>query len=111
MAVIWDVVTTESDVATGTCNVLHWTAIDGEVVNGVTHTGRIYGVENVSGNPDSEGFIAYSDVTKDIAISWVKDSLGASKVTEVEAQVASQIDESKNPTVSYVNPWEMGDDF
>lgn len=111
MAVIWDIVNVDSTIETGTCDVLHWTAIDFEVVEGVTHTGRMYGHESLIADPAAEGFIAFADVTKANCITWVKETLGTEKVAEIEAEVSRQVTESKTPVIRNTNPWEMGDDF
>lgn len=111
MAVTWDIVEVESTVTTGTCNAIHWTAIDFEVVEGMTHTGRRYGVETFIADPHARGFVAFTDVTKEDCIAWVKESLGAEKVAEIETQIALDITTSKAPTLRNINPWEMGDDF
>jgi hypothetical protein len=55
-------------------------------------------------------FIPYEDLTQEIVIGWVKDSLGVDKVTEVETQVdtlaAAKKSEIENPTVEDGLPWE-----
>lgn len=111
MAVTWDIVEVESTIATGACNAIHWTAIDFEVVEGMTHTGRRYGEQTFIADPHARGFIEFTDVTKEDCIAWVKESLGAEKVTEIETQIALDITTSKAPTLRNINPWEMGDDF
>ena len=101
MAVTWNVqlegaktVGSLSDVVT----VIHWSAIDSETVDGVDHNGRLYGCESLA-EPDSSNFTALGSITNETAISWVKAALGSEKVTEIETGIASQITESKTPTV------------
>lgn len=53
-------------------------------------------------------FIAYSDLTEEIVISWIKQTLGPDAVASVEACVEGQINDQKNPPVTASNsplPW------
>jgi len=103
MAVTWNArlegkktVGSLSDVVT----FIHWTAsdVDGE------HTGSSYGVVGLA-EADSGSFIAYASITKDNAIAWAKDALGADEVTRIETSIAAQIAESKTPTRFTGVPW------
>ena len=104
MAVIWDVVALDatktvgslSDVVTN----IHWTAsdTDGE------HTGYSYGTVGLA-QADNASFTAYSDITKDNAITWAKAALGADQVSTIETSIAAQITESKTPTKTTGVPW------
>lgn len=116
MAVIWNVVGLDATVATGAINIAHWEASDYEVVDGVTHRGRVYGSVNLEANVDAEGFIPWADVTKENAIAWTKAALDASGdefegVVSIESHIADEIAKSKVPVTIRTNPWEMGDDF
>jgi len=54
-------------------------------------------------------FIPYEDLTEEIVIGWVKDSLGADKVMETETHVntlaATKKQEIENPTIEPGLPW------
>ena len=100
MAVTWKVklggaktVGSLSDVVT----VVHWSATDSETVDGVNHSGRLYGCESLA-EPDSSSFTALASITNATAIAWVKAALGSDRVTEIETGIAAQITESKTPT-------------
>lgn len=57
---------------------------------------------------EKEGFVAYSDLTEEQVISWVKDKLGEEGVSSIEKSLASQVDKKINPPVVPVNkalPW------
>lgn len=43
--------------------------------------------------PNSESYIAYSEVTETQVINWVKNKLGSSKVSELEASVTTILQE------------------
>ena len=52
-----------------------------------------------------ETLIPYADLTEATVVGWVKDQLGAEKVTEIEAQLQAQLDEQKAPTKAKGLPW------
>ena len=76
---------------------VHWdlNGTDGE------HFGRVYGSVGISLDPEAP-FTPYSELTNEQVIGWVKNTLGAERVEQLENSVAQQISEQKNPTV--VNP-------
>ena len=107
MTVTWRIVNTEYTVkgAKGTNQIhqLHWDCSDAEIVDGVTHSGRMYGA---IGCPDPTGsFIEYAKVTEANCITWAKALLGSDKVTEIETAVANQITMSKTPKTGTGQPW------
>ena len=107
MAVTWKILKTDYTIkgAKGTNQIhqLHWDCTDAETVDGVTHSGRMYGS---IGCPDPTGkFIEYAKVTEENCITWVKALLGSDKVTEIETAVANQITESKTPKTGSGQPW------
>ena len=52
-----------------------------------------------------ETLIPFADLTEDIVIGWVKDTLGAEKVASIEAAIQSQIDEQRTPSKATGTPW------
>ena len=60
-------------------------------------TGSSYGSVGVT--LGSQSFIAYADIKESDAISWAKAALGSDQVTEIEADIAAQIQEVKVPTI------------
>ena len=57
-------------------------------------------------NPDSEGFVAFADLTEEIVLGWIADELAEERVT---AQHTSWINSVLNPpapvTVNKETPW------
>ena len=112
MAVTWEVHLLEATKTVGSLsNVVtsvHWSATDSETVgsgeSAVTHHGSNYGSVSLAA-ADSESFTEYADITKENAIAWAKDALGADQVTSIEDSIAAQITESKTPTKSTGVPW------
>jgi len=123
MAVTWTISTLERNTDDGVV-VAHWRASDSEVIgsddDAVTHSGNSCGTSSftvdVDGDhsgtsygtcgftPDStaEGYVAYADLTEEVVIGWVKEDVDADAI---EASIASQIAESKAPTLIVGVPW------
>ena len=107
MAATWSISTLErqlvdgehTDVVTG----IHWNVTDSEVDGDNTYSGRCYGTVGLAAPGDS--FTPYSDITEETAIGWCKAALGDDEVASLEANVANQIDQQKNPTTGEGVPW------
>jgi hypothetical protein len=77
------------------------TGIDGE------YTASLSGTAQFS-TADVTVFIPYADLTEEIVIGWIKESLGENGITSVEACIQGQIDSQINPPQVPVNtplPW------
>jgi len=48
---------------------------------------------------EEEGFVAYSELTEEQVVGWVKESLGTEGVESIEKSLASQVDNKSNPPV------------
>tara|TARA_X000001382_G_scaffold130155_1_gene124123 strand:- start:9636 stop:9965 length:330 start_codon:yes stop_codon:yes gene_type:complete len=109
MAVTWQVVQLERNSSDDGVVVAHWRVSDSsEVGNGddaVLHHGSSYGTSSFSPNPESESWVEFVDITEELAIQWCKDSMGEEAVTSIESSIASQIEESKAPSVIAEVPW------
>lgn len=52
-------------------------------------------------------FIPYSEMTKDVVISWVKDVLGEDRIASIENSLEKDIEEKKNQTTTVLVPnWQ-----
>ena len=49
--------------------------------------------------PLSEGgaFIPFEDLTNEIVVGWTKEAMGEDQVDQIEASIAGQIEDQKNP--------------
>jgi hypothetical protein len=66
----------------------------------------VYGVEKVEEYQEGQPFIPYEEITQEMAVTWVKDSLGTDKVTEIESTVTVNLNALKTPsTTSLSLPW------
>ena len=78
-----------------------------EVVNEQTYSASL--LSSMIFTPTvEEGFVAYSDLTEEQVVGWVKQLLGTEGVKSIEKSLASQVDKKINPPVVPVNkalPW------
>jgi len=109
MAVTWTISTLERNTSDDGVIVAHWRVSDSEEVgtgdDAVTHHGSSYGTSGFTPDPDADGFVAFADIEEATAIQWCKDSMGEEAVTSIEESIASQIAESKAPSVVAEVPW------
>ena len=108
MAVTWTVVQLERNSSDDGVIVAHWRASDSEEVgtgdDAVSHYGSSYGTCSFTPDADSDDFVAFDDITEEMAVSWVKDCPQIT-VSDIEASIANQIAESKAPSVVAEVPW------
>ena len=111
MALTWSISTLDRQLVDGDRTdvviTIHWNLTDSETVGegeeAKTYSGRCYGTVGLAAPGDS--FTPYADITEAQAIGWCKDALGDEKVASLEANVANQIDQQKNPTTGEGVPW------
>lgn len=99
--ITWSIAELERHTADGIVYTAHYRvdASDG------TYTAGAYG--SLGFEPPAEGdeAIPFSDLTEAIVIDWVKGSLGAEQVEQVEAALQANIDEQHAPTTATGKPW------
>jgi hypothetical protein len=98
--ITWNIAQLERTLPDGTVVTAHWrvNAVDEEF------TASNYGSASFTRNENDEGFIPFEDLTEEIVIGWVKDSMGDS-VAETEARLAADIDAKRNPAKASGVPW------
>lgn len=80
---------------------VHWraNATDG------TYNSTVYGTVGVTYEAGSP-YTPYADLTQDQVVGWVQAALGQEQVAEIEAGLATQIDNQINPPiVTPALPW------
>ena len=94
----WSLPTLERELSDGGVIVAHWrcTASDGDF------SASSYGTAGFTADPNSEGFVAYEDLTEADVLSWVWESVDK-EATEVALQ--AQLDAAMNPTSATGTPW------
>ena len=109
MAVTWTNSTLERNTSNDGVVVAHWRVSDSEEVgtgdDAVNHYGSSYGTTGFTPDVDADDFVAFDDITEEMAVGWVKDSMGEEQVTSIEDSIANQIAESKAPSVVAEVPW------
>lgn len=86
------------DGLTDVVKTVHWrlNAVDGD------HSASVYGSASMDA-PSGDTFTAYADLTQDQVVEWVKAKV---EVSELEANLAGQIDKLQNPdVVTKAAPW------
>ena len=72
------------------------------------HTHEEVSSVQLSGDENSEGFIAYEDLTEEIVLQWVMDALGEAGIENLEnfnrMILVDIADEAANPTTTGL-PW------
>jgi hypothetical protein len=78
-----------------------------EKTDGAGYSRRVFKTEFTESTTD---FIPYEDLTEDLVIGWVKDSLGSELVSETEALVDAECEAIKEsiakPIIQGGIPWE-----
>ena len=96
--ITWGISQLERETADGYVYTIHYTI---EATDGTYRTSA-YGSQGLE-RPDS--LIPYADLTPELCIEWLKDSIGAEKVAEIEVALQKQIDEQRQPTRASGLPW------
>jgi hypothetical protein len=95
----WTISTLERELSDDGVVVAHWraTAVDGD------HSATSYGTCGFTPDPSSPDWVAYDDITEELALGWCFDS-GVDK-DATEASLAANIEAQKNPTQTSGVPW------
>jgi hypothetical protein len=83
---------------------VHWRLAFAETPEdgGIQYYADSYGVVSYTQSEDSE-LIPYEDLTQDIIIEWVKESID---LEAIEKSLEDQIEAQKNPPILKGLPWE-----
>ena len=97
MAVTWTISTLESNTDGGVI-VAHWqvSKTSGDF------TASSYGTLGFTPNSDSEGYVAYADLTEADVIAWVQAELDTEAL---EATLDADLAEQASPSVTVGVPW------
>ena len=69
-----------------------------------------YGSQSFTPDPQSPDFVPYENLTEEIVLGWVKEQLTDLKVSQIEGQLASVLDQKINPTTSVGRPWAQAEE-
>jgi len=107
MTTTWTIAQLERTLDDGGVVVAHWRANASETVgegdDAVTYSATNYGTAGFTPDPSSSDWVAYDDITEDLALSWCFGS-GVDK-DAIEASLQANIDGQINPTQAAGVPW------
>ena len=107
MATTWTISTLERELSDGGVIVAHWRATDSETVgegdDAVTYTASSYGTCGFTYDASSPDFTPYDDLTEEQVLGWCWND-GVDK-DGIEASLAANINDQKNPTTADGVPW------
>jgi|APGre2960657373_1045057.scaffolds.fasta_scaffold43498_3 hypothetical protein len=83
---------------------VYWIAFQKEQGHTVKITGSI---ELAPAKP--KNWTPYLSITKEMAVGWVQDALGAERVASIEAELTNEINEKLRPTHQLGLPWLVPD--
>tara|TARA_R110000868_G_scaffold331873_2_gene592844 strand:+ start:92 stop:403 length:312 start_codon:yes stop_codon:yes gene_type:complete len=71
------------------------------------NTASVEGRVVLTGDANDPNFIPFANLTEEVAVGWVKDSLGAEEVAAVEAQAQAKLTPAapSSPTTIPGLPW------
>jgi len=103
----WTISTLERELADGGVVVAHWRASASETVgtgdDAVTYLASSYGTCGFTPDLSDPSFVAYDNITEDMALGWCWAN-GVDK-DATEASLAAKIELDKNPTQGVGVPW------
>jgi hypothetical protein len=82
--------------------IAHWRVTEEETVGEDTYTASSYGTQSFTPDASADGYVAFDDLTEDMVIGWVKDSMDAA---EIEAGLTANIEAQKAPATLAGMPW------
>ena len=107
MATVWQISQMERTLDDNGVIVAHWRANASETVgtgdDAVTYSATNYGTAGFTPDPSSSDWVAYDDITEDLALGWCwadgvdKDAIEASLQANIDAQI--------NPVTASGVPW------
>ena len=107
MATTWTISTLERELSDGGVIVAHWRATDSETVgegeSAVTYSASSYGTCSFTYDASSPDYTPYDQLTQDQVLGWCWND-GVDK-DGIEASLAANINEQKNPTTADGVPW------
>tara|TARA_B100000902_G_scaffold351208_1_gene361062 strand:- start:937 stop:1275 length:339 start_codon:yes stop_codon:yes gene_type:complete len=111
MALTWvvqcvDKVNTEGEFS-NVCKKIGWVVMEDDQSIAKNNIAFKTGVTTLN-SANSESYTAFSDLTENQCITWVKNILGTSEVTAIENEISASLTEQGNSTVTRLNenfPW------
>jgi hypothetical protein len=85
--------------------IVHWqlTATSGSTP-GAYYSTRTIGTQTFTFDPESDTFIPFNELTKEIVQSWVTTALGEESVNQMMASLETQIEDQVTPKIINLSP-------
>jgi hypothetical protein len=99
----WHIATLEHTVSDGGVIVAHWRVNEEETVGDDTYSASAYGTCGFEYDPSSPDFVPYADLTEEMVLGWCFAD-GVDK-DQIEAALAANIADQKNPVTEDGVPW------
>jgi len=99
----WTISTMERNTSDGGVIVAHWRVTEEETVGDNTYSASAYGTCSFTPDASASDFVPYADLTESVVLGWCWAN-GVDQ-TEVEASLAANIAEQKNPVTEDGVPW------
>lgn len=94
MTITWKIDQMERQTSDGLVTTVHWRANATETVGEKVYRAGSYGSIGLTAG---DVIIPFADLTEEVVIDWVKDSLGEEQVTSIESGLAAQVASQKAP--------------
>lgn len=105
MEKIWYISQLERKAEDGFVVNVHWRLSMTDTDNsGKTYYADTYSVASYTQR--EEDVIPFEDLTKEIVVGWVKESIGEEALQSIENHLIQQIEAQKNPPILTGLPWE-----
>jgi len=101
----WTISTMERNTSDDGVIVAHWRVTDSETVGDDTYSASAYGTASFTYDASSPDFTPYADLTEEQVLGWCWSEEGGVDKDAVEASLAANIAEQKNPTTEDGVPW------
>jgi hypothetical protein len=89
---------------------VHWRyVVKDEDDEGRNYTANTYGLINYTQN--DENYIPFEELTKEIVVGWVEETLGEDRLNEIVKMLEETIQTQKNPSTLGGIPWGGEDDI
>jgi|TARA_R110000744_G_scaffold375386_1_gene488805 hypothetical protein len=105
MTVQWEISGALRDLTSGGIYSCYVGLSSAEVVNNISYEDSLVFRHHFLPDAENVDFIAYENLTEEIVISWVKDSIGEIDVAAKEQEIADIITLSKTNNVGVGLPW------
>jgi len=108
MTIIWKVVKLESvsseNNLSNVCKKVSWVASEEYSDSFPDYNAFVLG-ETLLNDAKSDSFTPFESITEDNCMNWVKTQIGTTEVSNIENNIANQVNKQKNGNTKLTMPW------